>query len=148
MCLLVDANVAHYFLTGKDPELKPLQDFIYRGDSMLVIGGKLREELFRNRQVRSRIVVLSQSARVAVFDSDLIEEEIRNLPHRSLASDDPHIIALARVSGARILFSGDQALHKDFRNPDLINNPRGNVYQNRSHQHLLRRPCRLREATR
>ena len=148
MCILVDANVAPRFFSGKDPELKPLQDFIYRGSSMMVIGGKLREELFHNQQVRSAIVTLNQSGRVAVFGTNSITTEVRKLQHSLLASDDAHIIALARISGARILFSNDQALHKDFRNPELINNPRGRVYQNRSHQHLLLQPCRLREVTR
>ena len=56
-------------------------------------------------------------------------------------SDDPHIIALALVSGARLLCSLDQALHTDFTNPKLINSPRGNVYQNATHEHLVRHHC-------
>jgi hypothetical protein len=37
----------------------------------------------------------------------------------------------------RILFSRDKALHKDFKNPALIANPRGSVYQKASHCKLL-----------
>ena len=46
----------------------------------------------------------------------------------AVKSDDPHIIALAQVSGARLLYSNDKSLQQDFKNKDLINNPRGKVY--------------------
>lgn len=62
------------------------------------------------------------------------------VPH--CVSDDPHIIALALESGARLLCSLDQALHTDFTNPQLINSPRGHVYQNAAHEHLIRRHCK------
>lgn len=59
-------------------------------------------------------------------------------------SNDIHIIALARVSGARLLFSNDTALHKDFRNKDLIDQPRGKVFSTlkskqftKAHKYLL-----------
>lgn len=61
-------------------------------------------------------------------------------------SDDTHIIALAQISGARLLFSNDKALHQDFKNKELINNPRGKVYSTlrgsdfrASHKNLLAR---------
>ncbi len=54
-----------------------------------------------------------------------------------LTSNDAHVIALARVSGARILFCRDTALEKDFRNPSVINNPRGKIYKYKSHKNLL-----------
>jgi hypothetical protein len=57
-------------------------------------------------------------------------------------SDDPHIIALALESGARFLCSLDQDLHTDFTNPQLVNAPRGHVYQNVAHEHLIRRHCK------
>ena len=43
-------------------------------------------------------------------------------------SDDPHIIALAQISGARLLYTNDLALQRDFRKRDLIADPRGKVY--------------------
>jgi hypothetical protein len=56
-----------------------------------------------------------------------------------LKSDDPHIIALAKVSGARLLCSKDQNLHTDFGNRVFIDKPRGNIYQNQSHAKLLKK---------
>ena len=45
-----------------------------------------------------------------------------------LKSNDPHIIALAQVSGSRLLYSNDSDLQDDFTDGRLINNPRGKVY--------------------
>ena len=43
-------------------------------------------------------------------------------------SDDPHVIALAFVSGARLLYSNDRNLMDDFRNQKFIDDPPGKVY--------------------
>ena len=43
-------------------------------------------------------------------------------------SNDAHIIALGQISGARLLYSNDKALHEDFGNKRLIDRPRGKVY--------------------
>ena len=68
-------------------------------------------------------------------------------------SNDLHVLALAQVSGARLLYSNDLTLHQDFGNGDLINGPRGKIYSTRaggqiqdSHRRLLRRNdlCRVR----
>jgi hypothetical protein len=64
-------------------------------------------------------------------------EEEEWLRTQELRSNDPHVIALARASGARTLCSRDRELHKDFKNPALVNDPRGSVYQSPSHRHLL-----------
>ena len=58
-------------------------------------------------------------------------------------SNDPHVIALARISGARLLCSRDQKLHSDFGNKHLVDNPRGSVYQDIPHAPLIARHCKL-----
>ena len=67
-------------------------------------------------------------------------------------SDDPHVLALAIVSGARLLYSNDAALQRDFKDKRLIDSPRGKVYSTlegnnfqRAHQRLLQRTdlCRV-----
>ena len=49
-------------------------------------------------------------------------------------SDDPHVIALARISGARLLCSNDKDLQQDFGTKNLIDRPRGKVYSTRDKQ--------------
>ena len=60
-----------------------------------------------------------------------------------LRSDDPHIIALAGESGARLLYSHDRSLQQDFRDVSLINNPRGKVYSTAISQELTNDHRRL-----
>ena len=66
-------------------------------------------------------------------------------------SNDPHIVALAQLSNARLLYSNDDDLRHDFGNKQLIDQPRGKVYSTKrsndfqeSHKRLLnqRRLCR------
>ena len=72
------------------------------------------------------------------------ENKINSEQH--LGSDDPHVLALAEVSGARLLYTNDRDLQQDFRDHKIINNPRGNIYTTlvnkdfvRSHKDLLSR---------
>lgn len=46
-------------------------------------------------------------------------------------------IALAQVSGARVLCTDDHPLMQDFKNRELLSNPRGRVYQRAEHAALL-----------
>ena len=57
-------------------------------------------------------------------------------------SDDPHVIALAKISGARLLCTSDEDLHADFKNPEIVNNPRGSIYQDQSHAPLIKKHCK------
>ena len=51
-------------------------------------------------------------------------------------SNDPHVIALASVSGCRLIFSKDQDLHEDAKDKSLLN-PSASIYQTVDHGHLL-----------
>jgi len=71
-----------------------------------------------------------------------ITEELRTVIDLGLCkSNDAHVIALARAAKARVLVSDDRDLFRDFKNPRLLNNPRGKVYQRRQHAKLLNTPC-------
>ena len=50
---------------------------------------------------------------------------------------------LAQVSGARLLFSNDVPLHRDFKNRDLVDVPRGKVYSTREDTSFTQRHRRL-----
>lgn len=151
MCAIVDANMAsRFFGDPVDEELKPLWDWIANGQGMLIVGGQLAEELDQLGDARRLIREWERRRRAHVPSREEREEvtaETRRLKRTGQCrSDDPHVIALALVSGARLLCSADQRLHADFDDRDLINNPRGKVYQYASHAHLLQhsRACPFR----
>jgi hypothetical protein len=107
-----------------------------------VYGGRLKRELIKNAQVRRLIALLDSVGRARqVSDSDVDTEEAALLQAEACLSDDPHVIALARVSDARVLCSEDVDLIADFRNKRLIDEPRGKIYSRPAHAHLLRQHC-------
>ena len=70
-------------------------------------------------------------------------------------SNDEHVIALALVSGARLLYTNDKALIEDFKNRDIVAGPRGRIYTTARndrftevHRQLLAEPdlCRAPQA--
>ena len=62
-------------------------------------------------------------------DEESVRERERTIRNEGLCeSDDPHILALAQISGARLLYTNDRALQRDFGRRDLIADPCGRVY--------------------
>lgn len=139
MCAIVDNNARdRFFRQPVDIDLQPLWRWIDDGKGVLVVGGHLLTELFGSQDAADAIQAWERAGRAVIMDKKTVNDETQRLrDDGACVSDDEHVIALARVSGARRLCSSDQLLHRDFRNPDLVNNPRGRVYQNPTHIHLL-----------
>lgn len=144
MCLIVDANVSHLvFCTSRGRDAAPIWRWLLR-DGAIVYGGRLASELARNGTARTLLRELNRSGKaVLVASSAVAAEEVAVASLGLCESDDPHVIALARASGARVLYTHDRALMNDFRNPGLVA-PKGSIYQRAKHARLLRhrRGCR------
>lgn len=137
MCAIVDANAASRFFTDPvDPELRPLWEWIASGRGVLVVGGQLRDELFEISDARRLLRNWERSRRAHFVPSEEVEDETARIEDHCRSNDAP-VIALARVSKARLLCSKDRRLHADFRDRALIDDPRGHIYQNRTHRNLL-----------
>ena len=98
-----------------------------------MIGGGLRRELEPTYEFRQWAQDILRAGRLKRFDDGLIDQregelvaEKARFPNLYQATD-PHILALAQISGARILYSDDRPLHGDFKNPALLKPP-GAVY--------------------
>ena len=98
----------------------------------IVVGGKeLREALYIRHDGKERQVIneLRSAGRIIEKKDNRVDARAIELRmDNSCVSNDEHIIALAQISGARLLYSNDKKLHKDFGNKNLIDNPRGKVY--------------------
>jgi hypothetical protein len=82
--------------------------------------------------------VRSKPRRTRSVESDSVDaEEKRLIRERLCVSDDQHLIALARESGARLVCTEDQKLMRDVRSADLLNKPRGRIYRDARHFRLL-----------
>lgn len=140
MCLIIDANIAHYFARPIRPEAVAVLKWIQDKGGSIVYGGQLATELANaGEDVKSLIISLDRAGRAKRISDGQVSSETETIKALGCCcSNDPHIIAIARLSGARVLFSHDQNLHTDFKNAALINNPRGQVYQNQTHARLLK----------
>lgn len=128
MCIIVDNNVAAALLLEKSP----VSDWLFgaRGRPKLVVGERLVAEIAANREVSRVIARLRQAGRL---------RHVAEAGFRAsfCVSNDTHIIAIAISSGARTLCTNDKALMSDFKNPALIDKPRGRVYSRPEHRRLL-----------
>lgn len=139
MCMIVDVNSAADLC---QPQLSPEADAVIKWvetrGGQIVHGGQLTDELSRNGRVRRWLRTLGQAGRARQLPAEDVTKEAQRVQELGeCVSDDFHIVALARISGARLLFSRDQPLHADFTNRALIDQPRGKVYQGINHRHLL-----------
>ena len=146
MCVIVDACVASMAL-GRTPssEFVPLVEWLYSSRAchgLLVYGGRLARELLRNHDVAIRLRGLKEAGRAILVDEGRIGADIEVLESSGLVrSNDHHVLALARVSGARVLCTAENTgqLGVDFGDHRIISSPRGSIYRgaSRDQGHLL-----------
>lgn len=131
MCAIVDRNAVGELLKQTHEAAKGFYQWL-RDQGTLVVGGKeLREALYRrsNDKERQAVNELRSAGKIIEINDSAVEKRTNELrKDKSCVSDDEHVIALAQISGARLLYSKDKDLHKDFDKKDLIDNPRGVVY--------------------
>ncbi len=136
MCAIVDKNVVGLVFSdhrGRSEAARKFLEYIDSGKLRLVVGGRLAEELARSSMFRSWLAEAVQSGTASFIPTQKVDEvEQRLIQEGKFKSDDPHVLALARVAGARLLYTHDDALTEDFKNPALIPEPRGKVYRTSS----------------
>lgn len=138
MCLIVDANrLGDFLVEPPKDDVQPIRRWLASGGKIVyATGGKFADEI--GARARARLAELDRSGRaIYVPDADF-EPMVEQLEGR-VRSDDPHVLALARSSGARVLYAHDQALIDDFTDKDIISRPRGRVYVGASNSDLLER---------
>ena len=161
MCAILDSNVKGELTAPSGEAGAAFYDWLVSGQGKIVVGGtKTRTELYVHPVGRDRrlIAELRRAAAIIETDDAAVDSATRALCRQETCrSDDQHIIALAQISGARLLYSNEPKLHIDFKNKDLIDKPRGKVYTTlrgkafkATHRDLLRDPdlCRPRVPSR
>ena len=119
--------------------------WIMNGTGRLVSGGKALDELERSSaDFRSWASQAVQAGTMTIISESELESRTEQVQSDGgYQSDDPHVLALAQASGARLLYSNDTALQADFTNRRFIDNPRGRVYSTRVNQNFTRSHRRL-----
>lgn len=93
---------------------------------------------------RDKLLEYVRAGKASVIPAERFANDERTLRARAdLHSDDPHVLALARATGVRLLYTSDRNLKDDFKRKDLIDRPRGSVYSGAANADLLARArCR------
>ena len=82
--------------------------------------GEGRDEARRSEAIRRLLRNYRQRGYVTRVRRSRVVPEDEHVAARNLRSDDPHIIALARASGALVLCTNDGDLKSDFTDGDLL----------------------------
>lgn len=142
MCLIVDSNKVCEVFVRPTREFERLNRAVITGKAKIAYGGELTREYRRVFGFWRLLIAFDrQGAAMHVNDARIDQETERVRRMNICRSDDPHIIALARVGRVRLICSDDARLRIDFRNPRLLSNPRGSIYTSSNHHNLLRRHC-------
>ncbi len=138
MCIIVDANQMGTFLREpRRPEVEPIHKWLEKSGRLIYSDdGQFRRELGHTAKQKLQGYVQAGVAK-GIPSSSFHAIEANYQSNENVKSDDAHILALAKHTGARLLFTEDKNLIEDFKNKDLINKPRGKVYKNQEHAHLL-----------
>ena len=132
MCAIVDADVVHQLVGPKQTDAgKRFREWLDSGRGELVVGGKNTIELTHNKNFERWFVEARRLGRRVRQIRESMIKEVEDQLSGQLTSNDLHVVALAVVSGARLLFTDDRRLRNDFRNPDVISGPDGRVYTTR-----------------
>ena len=138
MCIIVDANRLGKLLSEPpDEDAAPIRRWLERANGTLVYSteGKFRGEL--GGKARTKLANYSRAGKARLIAADRFADDERLLREdRRLKSDDPHVLALARFSGVRLLYTGDKKLMADFKNVELVR-PKGRVYSDAANARLL-----------
>lgn len=140
MCAIIDKNIlAELWDKGGNPAGQGFRRIVENGKIPLVLGGsKMKKEFGLDRsgnvtRLRAWIQQLQLAGRLrqeldSAVDAMARELESGERSASQIKSDDHHVIALAVVSGARLLYSNDKDLKTDFGNRRLMDPPQGRTY--------------------
>ena len=139
MCLIVDADRMGVFLeTPEHEDARPVHEWLRRGVGRLVYstGGKFDAELYQ--RARELLGAYRRAGRATFVPEDTFRDDAHRLNEDvELRSNDAHVLALARASRARLLFTGDKRLKADFKDAQIISKPRGKIYSGAKNSQLL-----------
>lgn len=132
--IIVDADCTQH-CNRPDVDGKPVVMALLSGKLILCLCDELKKEIFFT-PLGDIYRELALAGLVSEVKGDSLTAHLSDV-HHLCRSNDHHVIATARATDCRLLFSHDRQLHKDFTNLDILPRPQGKVYQTHHHAHLL-----------
>lgn len=153
-CAILDADcAAEVFGRDSSEAGEVFRQWVTEGQVRLMYGAGLREEL--GELTKFTQWAASRPPTLRYYGEPSLREvkaglEARRRPNGEIRSNDTHVLAIAIVSGARLLYSRDKKLRTDFTNRNVVSEPQGRLYNTGAkdkvtpqHRLLLRQaePC-------
>lgn len=135
MCIILDTDAFSKFKNRDDQDMRPVRNWLDNKNGKIVYSNtdKLKRE-WEKAGMKEQLRNWRQAGNLKLVSRQWAQEK-ENVLKGKIASDDEHIVALAIIANVKVLVSGgDKNLHKDFKNPELVD---GKVYRQKSHSHLL-----------
>jgi hypothetical protein len=140
MCVILDTNTFGRFRNPKDENLQPVHKWLREKNGRIVYSNTEKYKTEWKKGGMEHWIKERAQNRAGQFRlvSDGVQEKESELKGK-IKSDDEHIIALALVTGVKVLISyseyesgqkGDSDLFDDFKNKNLVG---GKVYTKKSH---------------
>ena len=138
MCLIVDASVVNELVANKTKRSKVFLEFQSKRRIRIATCSDLKKEHKGNTAVIDFFRRIKQNNLLDDIDDEQIDAE-KDLVAKAAQpkSNDLHVLALARISGARVIATDDRALQEDIGNKKLLDAPRGKVFSNENQRHLF-----------
>ena len=137
MCVIVDTNTFHKFKKPDDEDMEPVWTWLEkRGGKIAYSDTEKLEKEWNKGGMRDLRDQLRQAGKLKIVSPQDVEEKANEL-EGEIASNDAHIIALALITGVKVLVSypeGDGDLFEDFKNRQLVG---GKVYTRKAHVRML-----------
>ena len=129
MCVIIDANAAHQVFGDSKSEAGEFMLSRLSPRIQLAVGGELLDELERIGGFSRWLLTARRTGHARLISDDAVNSETDRLRSgETCQSNDHHVLALAKISGARLLFTNDNALQEDFRNRRIIGGTQGRIY--------------------
>lgn len=145
MCIVVDPPTFVHMLKTDDPEhaqFLPVWDWVSNGPGKFVMGGtKYAHELRAVKSVLRALVELEKRRKIIRKTHEEVdkEEATVKLIESSTDFDDPHLVALVRTSGCRLVCTRDLRSHRFLRSTSMYASPqhRPSLYTRAKNRNLL-----------
>ena len=136
MCVILDVNRLSDFQNQSNTDMEPMRKWFLKMNSKFVHSHTEKFQKDWKGETKKRLLrKWKQAGKLRIVGKEKVEEETLKLEGK-IKSNDPHIIALARIAKVKVLVSKDGDLQKDFKNRDLVSH--GSLYKVAQHKHLLR----------
>lgn len=117
--MIIDANRAGDFTPPISGRAKEILGGIAAKKVKIVAGGKLLTELSKTK-LRGLLLEWSRAGRLNRVNAGVVDAEIGRIGAFPITSNDIHVIALARVSQTRLVYTKDDDLIVDLKNLHIM----------------------------